>query len=145
MIGYAGQTPFIFNTAAFDGSYNIPSNNVTPSPIMGFGKEYNGGIYGDSLYLKDYLLIGKIYHHDTERYGNTGLKAFSILNKDEVSTYWISSRRYYYRSDLGMLFRGRFIDQDGNLSYDNFRRFDLESWSSSPHSQFLRPIITLKK
>ena len=134
MMGYAGQTPTILDTSAFDGTTNtVPSNTTTPDPETGTGQEYSGGVLGDTLYLKDYLLVKNVY-------GNV------VANKVGTTTatsYWLSSRRFYYVSATDFRFGGRCVYTWGSLAYGSFR-YGNSSWSDGTFSSSVRPIITLK-
>ena len=134
MMGYAGQTPTIADTSAFDGTTNTePSTTSTPSPETGTGQEYSGGVLGDTLYLKDYLLVKNVY-------GNV------IANKVGTTTatnYWLSSRSVYYFGAANFFFYGRFVYASGSLSGSYFRCLN-SRWYDYSFSRSVRPIITLK-
>ena len=84
MIGYDGQTLTIADTSAFDGTTNTALGTTTTSdPKTGTGEEYSGGVLGDTLYLKDYLLVENVY-------GN--VKAYKV-ETTTATAYWLSSRR----------------------------------------------------
>ena len=134
MMGYDGQTLTISNTSAFDGSTNTaPSTTSTPSPTTGTGQEYSGGVLGDTLYLKDYLLVKNVY-------GNV------IANKVGTTTatpYWLASRGFGYYGATYFFFHGRFVHIFGDLQYYDLRVFE-SSWFGDSVSLSVRPIITLK-
>ena len=134
MMGYAGQTSTIADISAFDGSTNTsPSTTSTSLPITGTGQEYSGGVLGDTLYLKDYLLVKNVY-------GNV------IANKVGTTTatsYWLSSRRFYYRSATDFYFSGRYVLASGSLSNCYLRGF-YSSWIDYTGIYSVRPILTLK-
>lgn len=149
IIGYGGQTPTIQDTSNFDGSKTVvPSTTSTPSPTTGSGQEYTssyGGDVGDTLYLKDYQLVSNVYKTDTATYGSTGLKAYKVSTTTTTS-YWLASRRYNYHNNDGesCYVHGRFINPDGKLVADHFRRFTGGKWNDNNFATALRPIITLK-
>ena len=149
MMGYGGQTATIQDTGAFDGTINrAPSITTTERPTSGIGQEYNGGVLGDTLYLKDYQLVSNVYISDTTVYGSTGLKAYKVNATSTAGDYWLSSRAFYssYGSyDAYFGFCGRHISANGSLSILNgYVRIFNTSWSDYNGINALRPIITLK-
>ena len=101
MMGYGGQTATIqpksstctgtcetTTTYSFDGSINsAPGTTRTPSPYTGTGQEYNAGVLGDTLYLKDIQLVGNIYKTDTTTYGTYGLSAYKVNDTSTIGYY----------------------------------------------------------
>ena len=156
MMGYGGQTATIqpksstctgtcqtTTTYAFDGSKDTaPSTTETPSPYTGVGQEYNGGVLGDTLYLKDIQLVGNVYKTDTTKYGNYGLKAYKVNATTTNGNYWLASRRFNYYSAAFFYWYGRFVDS-GSLDSDSLRGF-YSRWYDNFRSYSVRPIITLK-
>ena len=156
MMGYGGQTPTIpswtssctedcqtTTTYAFDGSKDTaPSTTSTPSPYTGVGQEYNGGVLGDTLYLKDIQLVGNVYKTDTTKYGNYGLKAYKVNATTTNGDYWLASRRFRYYSATYFSWVGRNV-YSGSLSDNDFRIFG-SGWYDYSYSYSVRPIITLK-
>ena len=134
MMGYDGQTLFLSDLSAFDGTTNTaPSTTGTSTPTSGTGAEYSGGVLGDTLYLKDYLLVKNVY-------GNV------IANKVGTTTatsYWLSSRRFGYSSAMNFYFNGRYVMPSGSVSNYYLRNFN-SSWSTVAVSFSVRPILTLK-
>ncbi len=129
--GYDGQTLIITN------DYNTaPSQTTTPTPTTGTGTEYSSGLAGDTLYLKDYLLVMFVY-------GNL------ISNKVGTSTpssYWVSSRYYEYE-ELTQSYEicGRIINTDGSIEHNNLAHFFGKGFHNvAMGSHYIRPIITLK-
>lgn len=136
MMGYGGQTPSLGTITAFNGSINTaPSTTSTDSPTSGTGKEYNEGILGDTLYLKDYILVKNVY-------GTIGLKSWRVGTTSYVD-YHIASRYYQYYSSNSFLFASRYINSSGNLVFQNLRTYS-SSWSNQGSVYRIRPIITLK-
>ena len=144
MMGYAGQTSTIVDTSAFDGTTNTAlSETTTPSPTTGTGQEYSDGVLGDTLYIKDYLLVSNVYKSDTATYGSTGLIAYNVSNTSLAKAYWVASRSFYWMGASSFLFSGHYVATNGNLSYVSIRYF-LGSWTDYSRSNSLRPILTLK-
>lgn len=92
--GYNGQTLSLPSTSAFDGtSTTLPCNDSDfPEDYDAFpGMEINGGICGDTLTIKDELLIrvardicnNDDCYYDYDKYGN-------------IKNYWNSGRIYVY-------------------------------------------------
>ena len=134
MMGYDGQTLFLSDLSAFDGSTTTPpSTTSTPDLTSGTGQEYSGGVLGDTLYLKDYLLVKNVY-------GN--VKANRVGTSTAVY-YWLSSRSFNYNSATGFFFSGRYVYSSGSVGISNVRRF-ISSWSDDASSYSVRPILTLK-
>ena len=135
MMGYDGQTLTIEDTSAFDGTITTaPSQTSTGTPKEGTGEEYNNGILGDTLYLKDYLLVKNIY-------GNTIAKKIGTTNN---TSYWLASRRYVYFGTTSFAFYGRFAYFEGGIGYHTVRYYD-SGWRNYTACYSVRPIITLKK
>ena len=146
MIGYDGQTLVIENTYYFDGSTRTsPGLFETPSPTTGVGEEYEGGLKGDTLYLKDYQLVSNVYlnYNYDSSYGSTGLKAYDKTNTS--STYWIASRSYYDRNVQSYNFYNRRIKEDGSLTTGTMRLYNRNDrkWINGSSSAGFRPILTL--
>ena len=143
-MGYDGQTEYITNTSAFDGSQNTtPEVFTTDVPTTGTGVEYSGGVLGDTLYLKDYQLVGNVYKSDTSTYGSTGLKAYDVSATSAARPYWLASRGYRYLSLTDFFFYGRDIRIDGSLEITYMRSFD-SGWGDGSFPNRFRPILTLK-
>ena len=133
-MGYDGQTGTINPTTAFNGSTNSPpSTTSTSSPTTGTGQEYGSGVRGDTLYLKDYLLVKEVY-------GN--LKATTVGTSTEAA-YWLASRRYDYYSNTNFGFFGRNISASGELESFNRLRHYFDGWIDTNSSFAIRPIMTL--
>lgn len=155
MIGYNGQTSTIQNTSAFDGTSNTAPSEVTtpspeidiPTPITETGEEYSGGVLGDTLYLKDYLLVQNVYQQDdnTENYCPTGMCAYQV-GTTKSQYYWFATRIYTRVNANAFRFGLRVGDTSGNLSYRDARTYNSTSgWRDSPACYTgVRPIITLK-
>jgi hypothetical protein len=134
MMGYDGQTAIISDTTACDGSSSEPpSIYATIDPISGTGEEFQGGILGDTLYLKDYQLVKNVY----------GTVATTTKSGTAVS-YWIASRTYYFYNNSYYWFRGRVVNTDGTLVSGNLVGREYGSWGwGISDSYHVRPIITL--
>ena len=140
MFGYDGQTAVIQDTSAFDGTTSeAPSTTSTSSPTTGTGEEYSGGVLGDTLYLRDYKLVGDLYKIDTSTYSSSGLKAYK--KSGDAASYWIASR-YFEKDSNSFSFRARYIS-DGAFGADWFRIYD-GNWSGGSTGYYVRPIITVK-
>ena len=145
MMGYDGQTLTISDTSVFDGtSTTAPSEITTPSPTSGTGQEYQGGVTGDTLYLKDYQLVSNVYKQDnnTTNYCDTGVCAYK-QGTTTKTPYWLSSRRYGYSSSTGFYFDGRGIGTRGTFYNVSLRDYN-SRWVDHSYGNALRPIITLK-
>lgn len=138
MMGYSGQTPSIEDTYYFNGVINTaPQASSTPTPTTGGGHEFKDGTTGDTLYLRDYLLVKNTY-------GN--LKA--TKNGGSSAKYWLASRYYYYYNATRFYYSGRAIN-NGNLVNggpgSNFDpRWYNSGWNNASISACVRPVITLK-
>ena len=141
-MGYGGQTSIIGDTSGFDGTTNTaPSTTTTPYSTTGTGQEYQGGVAGDTLYLKDYTLVSNVYKSDTATYGDTGLKAYKT-GTTTATRYWLASRHYYgSTTDFGIC--GHYVYTNGTLDYDCFRTFS-NSWRNYAYPRAVRPILTVK-
>ena len=141
-MGYGGQTSIIGDTSAFNGSSNTaPSQTTTADPTSGTGQEYSGGVLGDTLYLKDYQLVGNVYKSDTATYGSYGLTAYNVASKN-ATAYWLASRKYNYIAG-GFRFDGRVIYTGSDLKNYALRYFNTR-WLDSNYASCVRPILTLK-
>ncbi|MBP5678631.1 MAG: hypothetical protein J6X28_02230 [Bacilli bacterium] len=144
MMGYDGQTMNLSDLSAFNGtSISPPSTTSTARPTTGSGEEFQGGVLGDTLYLRDYQLVSNVYKTDPDRYGNSGLVAYTVDNPNGAYYYWIASRQYYYNSSSSRFdFGGSCIGPAGTISGAAFRSY-YYGWGSSTGSYCVRPIITL--
>ena len=151
MMGYNGQTPEIqtysdatactndatcktTTTYAFDESTNdAPQSSTTPSPTSGTGQEYLKGVGGDTLYLKDYLLVKNVY-------GN--VKAYKV-GTETYTDYWLASRRFYFTGASSFSFLVCSITFSGGVGSDTLRYFN-SRWNNRSYSSSFRPILTLK-
>ena len=134
--GYDGQTEVIKDTSYFDGTRTeVPSLVDSGYPYTGVGEERMGGVLGDTLYLKDYLLSRNISAHNAKKFNST----------NTTSDYWIASRRYWVISD-GSAYS---FDLRYNISamtiatsrYDGTKGF----WTNTYYSQYpIRPILVFK-
>ena len=136
MMGYNGQTGVLPDTYYLNGAINkYPSTTSSPIPTTGIGEEIEDGLLGDTLYLKDYLLVKDVYGD------------IRATKKGSTSnfTYFVSSRRYYYRSsDNYFSFCLRYATTSGNNIDDTRIRYYNGSWGNNSLSYSVRPIITLK-
>ena len=137
MMGYDGQTEFINDISAFDGSTNnYPSTTTTSSPKSGTGEEYSGGVLGDTLYLSDYQAVNSVYGYTY---------AYDVSATSTKKIYWLASRRYNYGSATSFYFLGRDIDTNGYgwISYGTLCNYN-SSWAVSGNAYRVRPILILK-
>ena len=140
MMGYDGQTASIADISYFDGSTNTaPSTRSTQSIFSGTGQEYGYGVRGDTLYIKDYLLVKNAYNNNMGAIKKTG----------ENVVYWISSRYYMYNNSNSFSFHGYGIDNEGLgysavfRSYEHSNDPSVVDWLSYGSAYSVRPIITL--
>ena len=135
MMGYNGQTPVIqtysdsttctndatcktTTTYAFDSSTNdAPQSSSTLLPTSGTGQEYLKGVGGDTLYLKDYLLVKNVY-------GNVIAQKVGTTTN---TSYWLASRRFRFYDTSTFYFYGRCILSDGGLYNYSLRDF-ISGW-----------------
>ena len=141
--GYDGQTKEITNTGQINCSVGLGNATSTSTPTEGTGAEYGDGVLGDTLYLKDYLLVGDVYKalNNKKRYGTTGLIAYAA-GTETASSYWLPSRRMGRHSDSQYYFYVRSIGTLGSLS-EEFVRYCTTGRSYSKNHT-IRPILTLK-
>ena len=143
MVGYDGQTLKISNTTAFDGtSTSTPSTSNTPLPVSGTGQEYTAyspGDIGDTLYLKDYILINEVYG----RYF-----AYDVSTKTKTN-YWLASRGY----STGVGGTGRYLSFELHyvmgtvnsvVGYQIRHYANNNGWSDKEYACGVRPIVTFK-
>ena len=142
MMGYDGQTEYISDTEALN-VLPSPSTTSTPTITSGIGEEYNNGIFGDNLYVKDYQLVGNIYKSNTARYGSNGLKAYRKDNNQPFS-YWLASRRYYNYKNNPLSFQIRYIDDYDSIAFSAIHIYQPNDWIDYSNGFSFRPIITLK-
>lgn len=135
--GFDGQHMVLSDLSTFDGSINqCPITNSTPIITSGAGKEFNNGVYGDTMYIKDYSLIKKAYN-------NSPIKAYRINKKGQTASYWKTSRSFESTA-TGCNFGGSSISRDGLPANDSVFRSYKDSWSDNEKGHAIRPIITLK-
>ncbi len=147
IIGYHTQTLTITSESPFDGS--TPSDLFEASDLTtGTGVEVGSGEFGDTLYLKDYLLVSDLYKEDdnAKEYCESGLCAYKV-DTDKKTNYWLASRGRDISKDPKIAYyTGRSIDDEGNLKHNSFLRgynLDDYDWKDYSSSNALRPIITL--
>lgn len=147
IIGYNKQTLTITNESSFDGT--TPSDLFEASDLTtGTGVEVGSGEFGDTLYLKDYLLVSDLYKEDNnvEEYCESGLCAYKVDTKTKTK-YWLSSRGRDISKDPKIAYyTGRSIDDEGNLKHnDLLRGYNLGNYEWDDYSSYnaLRPIVTL--
>lgn len=137
-MGYGGQTSMIYSTYGINGSASFD----TGTPLDGIGQQYERnslGDLGDTLYLKDYLLVSNIYD---DRF----VRAKEVGTETNVS-YWLASRNV-----SGYRFYGRVINYNPyNVIGYEIINSELVSCSTTSgcsdtgySSYGVRPIITLK-
>ena len=143
--GYTSNTRmmgFDYQTSSTSTPSTYPSTTSTPDIVSGTGVEENGGLGGDTLYIKDYLLVKDVYSDDPTTYGSNGLVAYSASNHNTATAYWISSRKFNYTSNTNYAFMGRFIDTSGNLGAAQLYYYSSRLRSASAQYA-IRPIIVL--
>ena len=134
IMGYDGQTLTIIDTSSFDGTNNhYPSTNSIRTPTSGTGYENDNGVLGDTLYLRDYLLVKDVYGNITAQKVNT----------TSSSSYWIASRKYTYDFSGEFTFNGR-MTTSGLIFEDELRKNNKTDWVDSGAGYPVRPIITIK-
>jgi hypothetical protein len=155
LMGYDGQTLTISDTSQINTTSSTPPSTIpTGTPMTGVGQEFDGGVLGDTLYLKDIQLVGNVYKSDTVKYGEDGLIAYAKRldnNTDEYvkTEYLIASREYIYSPG------GEMTDWGPTVETWNFaiRYYDYNNgflWYSPLYSDSfapsmpIRPIITLR-
>ncbi|MBQ6134704.1 MAG: hypothetical protein IJI60_00110 [Bacilli bacterium] len=139
-MGYDGQTMTIYDTTYFDGANNnAPSTTSTPLPTSGVGTEYSGGLLGDTLYLRDYLLVKDVYGNVT---------ANSVKYPTSSTSYWLASRNYFYPNiDAIRHFGVHIIDYNSGLtnSAGIVKTYNDPGWTDRTWMAGLRPIVTLNQ
>ena len=148
IMGYDGQSPSILDVSPIE-SQTAPQLWSTPSPTTGDGEEYSGGLYGDTLYLKDYLLVSDVYKNESDIYGENGLIAYKV-GESTPSNYILLSRIYVGSSSHNYYFGYRKIGTSGQLTWNSFGtlsgyepRTGNYRWISDYTNYPFRPIITL--
>ena len=148
IMGYDGQTPSILDMSLLEGQ-TAPQLWSTPSPTTGVGEEYSGGLYGDTLYLKDYLLVSDVYKNESDFYGENGLIAYKV-GESTPSNYILLSRIYVGSSSHNYYFGYRMIGTSGQLTWNSFGKlsgYETQTGNYRWHSNYtyypFRPIITL--
>ena len=140
MYGYDGQTLVLEDTSLLEGTHESPPQSYdTPTITSGTGQEYRGGVLGDTLYIKDYLLLKGVY---------SNLHAYRVSNKSSYEHYWIASRCYDYSTNpTEASYGGRIYSHSPDLhlgcSGFQFCYNNSECFSNS-NASTVRPIITLK-
>lgn len=146
MMGYGGQTKTIQDTSKFDGTNNkAPSTSSTATPTTGVGGEdQTVNTLGDTLYLRDYLLVQNVYQQDNneDNYCSTGVCAYQVGTTTKT-IYWLASRRFHYSYLTLFYFDGRHITDRGSISSNDIRYY-YNSWRNGSAANTVRPIITLK-
>lgn len=147
IMGYDKQSLKIEDRSSFDGSKSSEMFE-SKDPTSGNGEEYSDGVDGDTLYLKDYLLVSELYKEDNNKdnYCESGVCAYKVNTEKKVK-YWLSSRARAKSSEKNYsYYTGRSINDDGELvREDLFRGYSLtnDNWSDYSSSSYLRPIVTL--
>ncbi len=149
IMGFNKQTENISFKESFDGSEAadlFEASDLTE----GDGVEAGDGEFGDTLYLKDYLLVSDLYKEDKneKEYCESGLCAYKV-GTEKKTQYWLASRGRDISTDPKIAYyTGRSIDDNGDLKHnDLLRGYNLSNHDWSNYSSFnaLRPIITLYK
>ena len=145
IMGYDNQTPIIENTYYFDGSTNREYTKFeTPIITSGVGEEYENGLLGDNLYIKDYLLVVNAYKDDSN-HGSSKLVAYRV-GTNTAADYWISSRHAFLPMAQGFYYGMFYVKSIGRLSTGPLVQYDKNDrrWNYYNKSYAIRPIITLK-
>ena len=103
------------------------------SITSGTGQEYNGGAEGDTLYIKDYLLVSNVYNGDLSAKTKSG----------DSNGYFLASRKYSHDPDWGYYFQATTIS-GGHLGNITPWRWDSGDWYSDSNGYSIRPIITVR-
>ena len=141
MMGYNGQT-LTLDPSFLNQIRQQHQEFSSGSPKEGVGEEYQGGILGDTLYLRDIQLVGNVYKAD-RNYGSTGLKAqmVDLYGTGRQTDYWIASRDADIRQAITYQLSGRVAGDD--ISFEVLCYFDTDVRYRQIFHPF-RPIITLK-
>jgi hypothetical protein len=139
-LGYDGQTLRISNIDDFDVLFEEYQENYnhyyTPTKNVGVGEEYQGGIRGDTLYLKDSQMVSQFYR-TYEDYGMLAYQYNSSSHEEESICYWIPSR-YVYEERASL----RYINYNGTLSFSVV--YNENGDATDDTTCGIRPIITIK-
>ncbi len=141
MFGFDGQTLSISDASEFTSNTSTTYTIPTPTPDTGTGEEYGDGVFGDSLYLRDYQLVSAVYMTDTTTYGSSGLIAYDKENT--AKEYFITSRYYTWSRFAGKSFSARYIDTSGNIKSQYIVHY-YSNWDYNSANYAVRPIITLR-
>lgn len=137
IFGYKGQTSTISDTSSFDGSTDgAISEEATPEILSGDEEEYNNGILGDTMYLRDYQLVKDVYENN--------LTTSRVNDNTKIASYWVGSRSYKYLGNNYYRFYAKNVDVSGNISASKPLRIHISNWSDGEASFAVRPIITIK-
>ena len=145
MVGYDEQNYTIYDE--LDILTDTPANSApsftTPSPTSGTGNEYADGLKGDTLYLRDYILINNVY----------GSLIANSVGTNSPSEYWLTSRKHYGYNMSGnatISCMARLISTSGSITGTSFFSKDwtqgdrTANHRENTYSASLRPIITLR-
>ncbi len=146
IMGFNEQTSNISFMNSFDGSEAVELFEASDL-TEGNGVEAGNGEFGDTLYLKDYLLVSDLYKKENEdEECELGLCAYKVGTKDK-SSYWLASRGRDISKDPEIAyFTGRSIDDTGKLKHNDFLRgYELseKEWKDYSSSNAIRPVLTL--
>lgn len=141
MFGFDGQTLSISDASEFTSNTSTTSTYSTPTPETGTGQEYSDGVFGDSLYLRDYQLVSAVYKTDPTTYGSSGLIAYDKENT--AKEYFMASRYYSWSRFAGKTFSARYIDTSGNIKSQYIVHY-YSNWDYNSANYAVRPIITLR-
>ncbi len=143
IVGYDGQTSTIQDSSYLTNT-SINVTQSTPTPTTGTGQEYNNGVRGDTLYLKDYLLVNNVY----------GSMQAMVVNTSNYDEYFLASRKYTYDGMSGTrskYFDIREIASDGRIMIGAFslQGYAIDQGDSTgvyytnDSASAIRPIITI--
>ena len=139
-LGYNGQTEFITDTSAFDGTSNNPAWTCSSRSSDCVTDETRGG--GDNLYLSDVELIREVFGTlKTTVYGTSGDARLFLTSR----IYYYSNNSFYYYEALYNPYSDDLYDTSGAsgaLVYYNGSSWDHYGGASGGH---MRPIVTLRE
>lgn len=123
-MGYNGQTEYIQDTSAFDGTSNSMPWTCSTGQSCNPDEALGGG---DQLYTTDEALVFAVYQ---------------TLQSD--NDYWLASRGYSYGSSKSN-FVVRFVNASGVIGNNYWRSISSSgSWETNKGVTHIRPIVTLK-
>ena len=131
-IGYdkERQTDKITNSSALDSQTLGASGGAGYQTSL--PAENLGG--GDSGFGTDMALLED---------ARVNLRAYEP-NTTSFTTYWLSSRLFYWGSTSGWYFNARYMNSSGYVNYSYLWYWSVSSFNANNYSNAVRPVITLK-